>query len=73
MNGDAGTDKLRGGNGNDAITPGADQDIVSAQGGDDEIRARDGDKDTIDCGAGRDKVTADRIDQVKNCEFVKRL
>lgn len=72
MNGDAGADKLNGGNGNDDITPGAGKDKVASQGGDDEISARDGERDTIDCGAGRDKVTADRTDQVKNCEFVKR-
>ena len=40
--------------------------------GDDIISARDGTRDTIDCGAGRDKVTADRTDTVKNCEFVRR-
>jgi len=32
---------------------------------------RDG-RTSIDCGAGRDKVTADRTDAVKNSEFVKR-
>jgi hypothetical protein len=36
------------------------------------LSARDRTRDTIDCGAGRDKVTADRNDAVKNCEFVKR-
>jgi hypothetical protein len=72
LNGDAGDDKIRGGRGNDDITPGAGKDTVAAQGGDDVISARDGTKDTIDCGAGRDKVTADRTDVVKNCEFVKR-
>jgi Ca2+-binding RTX toxin-like protein len=72
MRGDAGNDKLRGGRGNDDITPGAGKDTVAAQGGDDVISARDGTRDTIDCGAGRDKVTADRTDTVKNCEFVKR-
>ena len=38
----------------------------------DTIFARDGERDTIDCGAGRDKVTADRVDRVKNCERVTR-
>jgi hypothetical protein len=72
MNGDAGDDKLNAGNGNDTLTPGAGKDIANGQGGDDEIFARDSTRDTIDCGAGRDKVTADRTDSVKNCEFVKR-
>jgi hypothetical protein len=72
INGDAGDDKIRGGRGNDDITPGAGKDTVAAQGGDDVISARDSTTDTIDCGAGRDKVTADRTDVVKNCEYVKR-
>jgi hypothetical protein len=72
MNGDAGDDKFNAGNGNDTITPGAGKDVVNGQGGNDEILARDQTKDTIDCGAGVDKVTADRTDAVKNCEYVKR-
>ena len=54
------------------ISPGTGKDKVAANGGDDTISARDQTRDTIDCGAGRDKVTADRTDTVKNCEFVKR-
>ncbi len=69
---DAGDDKINAGNGNDDITPGAGKDIANGQGGDDTISARDSERDTIDCGAGRDKVTADRTDVVKNCEYVKR-
>lgn len=72
MDGNAGDDKFRGWNGNDDITPGAGQDKVNGQGGDDTIFARDGEKDTIDCGAGRDIATVDRLDVVKNCEYVKR-
>jgi Ca2+-binding RTX toxin-like protein len=72
LNGNAGRDTLRGGNGNDTITPGAGKDVVAAQGGDDTIAARDGTRDSIDCGAGRDKVKADRRDTITNCEFVKR-
>jgi Ca2+-binding RTX toxin-like protein len=68
MNGAAGNDKLNAGNGNDELTPSAGKDIVNGQGGNDTIRARDGAKDTIDCGAGRDKVVADRQDSVRNCE-----
>ena len=54
------------------ITPGAGKDKVAANGGNDTISARDGTRDTIDCGGGHDKVTADRTDTVKHCEFVKR-
>jgi hypothetical protein len=52
--------------------PGAGKDVVAAQGGDDTITARDKTRDTIDCGAGHDKVKADRRDTVKSCEFVTR-
>lgn len=72
LDGNAGRDTLRGGNGNDTIAPGAGKDVVAAQGGDDTITARDRTRDKIDCGAGRDKVKADRTDTVKNCEFVTR-
>jgi hypothetical protein len=72
LGGDSGADKLTGGNGNDQIRPGSGKDQVVAGGGNDDITARDGARDTIDCGAGRDAVTADRNDQVKNCETVKR-
>jgi Ca2+-binding RTX toxin-like protein len=73
LTGDAGDDKLNGGNGNDKVTPGAGQDKVAAGGGNDEIAARDGTRDTVDCGAGRDKAAVDRRDVVKaNCERVRR-
>jgi RTX calcium-binding nonapeptide repeat (4 copies)/FG-GAP-like repeat len=73
MNGDAGADRLDGGVGKDQITPGAGADQVKGGGGDDSISARDGTRDTIDCGSGRDKVTADRNDRVdRNCESVRR-
>jgi Ca2+-binding RTX toxin-like protein len=70
--GDSGADKLTGGNGNDDISPGSGKDQVVAGGGNDDISARDATRDTIDCGGGHDKVTADPSDQVKNCESVKR-
>jgi len=72
LDGNAGDDDIRGDNGNDTITPGTGKDKVAAGGGDDTISARDATRDAIDCGGGRDKVTADRTDTVKNCEFVKR-
>jgi hypothetical protein len=49
------------------------QPAPPAGGGNDTISARDGTRDTIDCGGGRDKVTADRTDKVSsNCERVTR-
>ncbi len=38
----------------------------------DTIRARDGRRDTINCGAGNDTATIDRIDTTRNCEAVTR-
>jgi RTX calcium-binding nonapeptide repeat (4 copies)/FG-GAP-like repeat len=72
IDGDAGDDRINAGNGNDTITPGAGKDSANGNGGDDTISARDQTRDTIDCGGGRDKVTADRTDRLKNCEYVKR-
>jgi len=62
--GGSGIDRLRGGSGLDRIVAGS---------GNDRISARDGAKDTINCGTGRDRVTADRRDSVsRNCERVSR-
>ena len=73
LDGKGGADRLYGGPGNDTITPGAGVDIVWADAGADIVKARDGQKDTIHCGSGRDKVTADRIDLVyHDCETVAR-
>ncbi|MCW2972135.1 MAG: Ig-like domain repeat protein [Thermoleophilia bacterium] len=80
--GGPGNDKLDGGAGNDVVDGGAGKDaIVGGPGldklvggtGNDVIAARDGSKDTIACGAGVDKVTADKRDKVANdCEKVTR-
>ncbi len=73
MYGDAGTDSLNGGTGSDAIIPGSGKDKVVAGGGNDTISSRDRARDTVNCGAGRDRVAADRIDRVsRNCERVTR-
>jgi Ca2+-binding RTX toxin-like protein len=77
MTGGAGSDKLTGGRGNDRLTggpghdtisPGDGKDLVFAGGGNDTINAVDGVKETIDCGAGKDTVRADRRDRLKGCE-----
>ncbi|MEA2495317.1 MAG: hypothetical protein QOJ29_3228 [Thermoleophilaceae bacterium] len=81
ISGDAGNDKINGGPGNDKLTggPGKDQitggsgiDKVSGGPGDDRIDVADGKRDSIDCGAGKDTVSADRGDRLKGCERVKR-
>jgi hypothetical protein len=70
--GGRGNDRLIGGPGNDKLSPGSGRDSVSAGGGDDTVNARDGLRETIDCGAGRDTVRADRSDRLKGCERVTR-
>jgi Tol biopolymer transport system component len=61
--GDAGNDRLDGGTGRDKVFGGL---------GNDAIVATDGAVDTIDCGAGKDTIRADRKDAVRNCEKVTR-
>lgn len=73
LNGGAGNDRLNGQAGNDVLSGGAGVDRISGGAGADRISARDGRRDTITCGAGRDRVTADRRDSVaRNCERVVR-
>jgi Ca2+-binding RTX toxin-like protein len=73
LSGGTGDDSIRGGTGNDVITAGPGNDKVDGDTGNDTIRARDGQRDSIQCGRGRDKVTADRNDNVaSDCERVSR-
>lgn len=55
--------------GGDRIVPGPGRDYVEAGGGNDLIISRDGRPDTIDCGPGRDRVVADRVDRLSGCEI----
>ncbi|MBJ7331263.1 MAG: hypothetical protein JHC95_15325 [Solirubrobacteraceae bacterium] len=82
LSGDAGNDRLNGGPGDDTLLGGAGGDILNGGpgadtiiggNGRDVIRARDGVADRITCGAKRDRVTADAIDDVaRDCESVSR-
>jgi WD40-like Beta Propeller Repeat len=47
-------------------------DVIAAGAGNDLVHARNGHRDTIDCGAGRDTATVDRVDVARNCEVVRR-
>jgi hypothetical protein len=67
-----GNDRLTGGPGNDTLSPGSGRDVVDAGGGNDTINSVDGVKETIDCGAGKDTVRADKRDRLKHCEKVTR-
>lgn len=71
--GGSGDDAIFGQGGNDDIDGGSGTDTISGGSGNDQILARDDEKDTIDCGPGTDKVTADKIDVIaSNCETVSR-
>jgi len=41
---------------------------VFGNAGNDTINVVDGRRDVVDCGAGRDRVHADRRDVLRNCE-----
>jgi hypothetical protein len=67
--GDSGNDLLNGGAGADVLAGGKGRDALSGGPGADRLFAQDGVRDVIRCGAGRDVVSADRIDAVTaDCE-----
>ena len=73
INGNSGNDLLKGNSGRDRIAGSTGADRISGGSGADRISARDGRRDRINCGTGRDSVTADRRDRVsRNCERVRR-
>jgi Ca2+-binding RTX toxin-like protein len=82
LNGGAGNDYLSGGLGRDHMIGGSGSDTIVAghNGGNringgsgaDKIRVRNHHKDIVECGAGRDTVTADKVDVLRHCEHVSR-
>jgi Ca2+-binding RTX toxin-like protein len=72
LSGGTGNDRLSGSTGNDKISGGSGRNTYSGGPGNDTINAANKRAEKIDCGSGRDKVTADRKDKVKRCERVKR-
>jgi Ca2+-binding RTX toxin-like protein len=68
LKGRAGDDTLRGGPGNDKLNGGPGKDTLDGGGGNDTINSKDGVAETVNCGAGRDKVKADRADKLRSCE-----
>lgn len=73
LRGGRGTDRLAGGTGDDFLDGGRYHDRLDGGSGDDAFSARDGFRDTIRCGAGYDRVSADRTDVVAaDCELVTR-
>ena len=71
--GQAGADRLVGGPGADRLVGGAGRNSVSGGRGNDRVNAANGVRDRVDCGRGRDTVTADRADRLHGCERVRRL
>jgi hypothetical protein len=87
IDGGPGDDRVEGGMGNDTLAggPGSDTVYGDATGdlcgyyyckipfGNDVVDTRDGQQDTVDCGAGEDRLSADAIDVVAaNCEQVDK-
>jgi len=68
----ASNDRLYGGAGNDLLDGGKGVNRYSGGSGNDTIRAANGRQEIVDCGSGRDKAIADRIDRVRGCERVTR-
>jgi Ca2+-binding RTX toxin-like protein len=67
LNGDNGNDTLVGNAGDDTIVGGNGTDTIDAGLGKDNINTQDGQQDSINCGLGRDIVTADAGDTKKRC------
>ena len=73
MTGDAGNDLLEGGAGADDLTGGTGADRLVGGAGNDVLRSRSVERDRVSCGAGFDRVVADRRDIVaSDCERVTR-
>ncbi len=79
LEGGLNADTITGGPGQDRIF-GDDTDTSRCRGayvencilyGNDTIHVRDGEVDTVDCGVGQDRVVADAIDVLTNCETVE--
>ncbi|MET0768920.1 MAG: hypothetical protein ABW081_03350, partial [Solirubrobacteraceae bacterium] len=70
--GGKGKDVLEGGKGDDRLAGGAGVERFDGGAGRDVIAARDGRRETVRCGRGRDRVTADERDRTIGCERVRR-
>jgi hypothetical protein len=69
--GGSGADYLSGGSGRDRLVGGPGRNRIDAGGGSDSINSANGVRELVDCGFGRDTVTADRKDTLSGCERVK--
>ena len=71
--GGSGADYLSGGSGHDRLVGGPGRNRIEAGGGSDSVNSANGVRELVDCGFGRDTVTADRRDVLSGCERVKRV
>jgi hypothetical protein len=71
--GGSGRDLLSGGSGNDRLVGGPGRNRLEAGAGNDSINSGNGVRDFVDCGFGRDRITADRRDVLSGCEVVRRV
>ncbi|MGH2980038.1 MAG: hypothetical protein ACRDLQ_10455 [Solirubrobacterales bacterium] len=71
--GGSGSDFLSGGSGKDRLVGGPGRNRYEAGSGNDSIKSANGVREKVDCGFGRDRVTADRRDILSGCERVKRV
>ena len=67
--GEAGDDYLIGGDGRDVLVGGPGKNRYSAGAGNDTINSRNRTAELVSCGAGVDKVTADKADRLSGCEL----
>jgi Ca2+-binding RTX toxin-like protein len=72
LRGGAGDDTLGGGDGNDKLIGGSGKNLLMGGAGNDRFVVRDGKRDRVDCGPGKDTVSADKRDVLRNCERVRR-
>jgi hypothetical protein len=72
LTGTARAERIDGKGGNDRIDGKGGKDVLIGGTGNDTILAADGIAETINCGRGRDRVTADRSDKLTGCERVTR-
>jgi uncharacterized protein YukE len=72
LTGTARAERIDGKGGNDRIDGKGGKDVLIGGTGNDTILAADGIAETVNCGPGRDRVTADRSDRLIGCERVTR-
>jgi hypothetical protein len=72
LEGGDGNDTVTGGGSGDSLDGGRGRDLLSGGRGRDHIGVRDSRRDLVRCGAGRDRVRADRRDRLRGCELVSR-